>query len=283
MMENVKRMKKPILIGLLYLAVFLIVERWDYPISDCLTKHASPVIDFIGARFGPLPSTIVPAWCLLTLGEYREKNRNFRIAALAILCAGAFNVVKPDLGSMIGILMMIIVWAALYALVRICPIPTFSEYNEAVMWFSVTVSLLTQGIVQLMKLIWGRPRYIAIQLLGLKFRRWYEIAGLAWRSDFFRSFPSGHTVSAASLFLLIFLPRLFPEKNWKTWYFWVIGAIYTAFVAATRVFSGMHFVSDVMAGCGVFLLVMGIDTLYMRKRGRELFPPLKKEKVSDEK
>ncbi|MBR2677544.1 MAG: phosphatase PAP2 family protein [Solobacterium sp.] len=275
-------MMKPILIGIVYLAIFLIVERWDYPISEYLTKHSLPAINFIGARFGPLPTAILPAWCLLCLGEYREKNRIFRIVAITVLGVGAFNVVKPDLSSMLGILMVIIVWAALYALVRFFPIPKFSEYNETVMWFSVTVSFLSQGIVQLMKMIWGRPRYIAIQLFGVGFRRWYEIAGLAWRSDFYRSFPSGHTAMAASMFLIVFLPRLFPEKNWSIWYYWVIGAAFTAFVAATRIFSGMHFVSDVMAGCGVFLLVMGIDTLYMRKRGRELFPPLKKEKVTNE-
>ena len=282
MMENVKRMMKPVLIGLFYLAVFLIVERWDLPVSEYLTRHASPVINFIGARFGPLPSVILPAWCLLCLGEYREKNRIYHFAALVILCVGAYNAVKPDLSSMPGIFVMILVWAALYALVRRFPIPGFNEYNEAVMWFSVTVSLLSQGIVQLMKLIWGRPRYIAIQLLGAEFRRWYEIAGLAWRSDFYRSFPSGHTVSAASIFLIVFLPRLFPEKNWNPRHAWLIGAMYTAFVAATRIFSGMHFVSDVMAGCGVFLLVMAVDTLYMRLRGRELFPLLEKEMMTDE-
>ncbi len=282
MMEGVKRLIKPAAAALIYIAVFLTVERWDYPVSVFLTEHSLPLIDFIGSRFGPLPAVLIPAWSILVLGEYREKNRIFRIAALAVLGIGAFNTVKPDLSSMLGILMMILIWAVYYALVRLFPIPEFTEYRERVMWFSITVTYLSQGIVQLMKLIWGRPRYYAIQKYGLTFHRWYEIAGLAWRSDRFRSFPSGHTVSAAAVFLILFLPRLFPEKHWKTGICFLIAALYTVFVASTRIFAGMHFLSDVLAGCGVFLLTMAADALYMRSRGRPMFGTLESMKKETE-
>ena len=69
------------------------------------------------------------------------------------------------------------------------------------------------------------------------------------------SFPSGHSITAfaVALPLSLFYPSLMP------------GVMFCALsVAVSRILLGMHFLSDVIAGCGLGLLLgYGCYTLYL--------------------
>ena len=69
-------------------------------------------------------------------------------------------------------------------------------------------------------------------------------------SGAFKSFPSGHTVAAATSFGLIILPDMFTKLNNKKikWLFWVIPIVYTILVAISRIVAAAHYLSDVTFG-----------------------------------
>ena len=71
--------------------------------------------------------------------------------------------------------------------------------------------------------------------------------------DAFKSFPSGHTCSAGTLYTLIMIPTLFgwtgnKKKLGATIACWVVPIVYTGLVAISRIMVGAHYMSDVTFG-----------------------------------
>ncbi len=130
-------------------------------------------------------------------------------------------------------------------------------------------------LVEVLKLPFGRTRFRAMNYAGdfSYFTRWYVLNGQPdkqWMIDTFsstdacKSFPSGHTQSAAMAFSLILLKDTLNIKSRKTVVlFWIIAVLWTGTVALSRIMVGAHFFSDVLMGGTIgFLSVM---------LGREIF------------
>lgn len=136
----------------------------------------------------------------------------------------------------------------------------------------LVASALSNGIVQGLKLFWGRMRYCAMNVLNNfdDYSPWYVIHGkrtiseqqvlLGLLKDSYNSFPSGHTCAATSSFLLICLPALFKKWNttWGKLFCFGIPSIYTFLVALSRIMCGAHFLTDVLFS---FLITLGIIIL----------------------
>ncbi|MDR3185483.1 MAG: phosphatase PAP2 family protein [Christensenellaceae bacterium] len=142
--------------------------------------------------------------------------------------------------------------------------------------FTVIVVALSNGIVQLMKIIWARQRFRTMvdvpqnaDLLAAYgynfegFTPWYKPMSILKSelrsseymrlfndldSDAFKSFPSGHVVAASASFSLILLPDIFAKLNKYRWAFWVTPICYTVLVAISRIVMGAHYLSDVIFG-----------------------------------
>ena len=100
------------------------------------------------------------------------------------------------------------------------------------------------GLVNLLKLLWGRTRFRDLDAAYTQFTAWYHPNGNT--GD--HSFPSGHTGSAGMSYLLMLLP--FVSDFWRRHRrlaFW-LAFCYTATVAATRLIMGAHYLSDVAIG-----------------------------------
>ena len=150
--------------------------------------------------------------------------------------------------------------------------------------FLVIILAVSNGAVQVLKLIWSRQRfrtmiettgnqailsqYFTYQFEGFSpwfrpefiFRTPVRTEGFvqafrSYDSDAFASFPSGHAVAAACSFGLILLPDIFPKlKNKKVhWAFWVAPALFTFLVAFSRIVVGAHFLSDVVVSSFIAL------------------------------
>ena len=103
---------------------------------------------------------------------------------------------------------------------------------------------VSSGIINLMKMAWGRVRFRDLTGDYGAFTAWYVINGNT--GD--HSFPSGHTGSAGATYFLMFLP--FVSKKWqkRAYGCFAAGFVYTSAVAATRLIMGAHYLSDVTVG-----------------------------------
>ena len=124
----------------------------------------------------------------------------------------------------------------------------------------IVVSVISNLIVQGAKLIFDRTRYRAMMCEGYDdfeyYTNWYQIntnkfaSNSEYYSDYFRSFPSGHTCAAASSFLLILLPSFYHKTNTTGWKitFTTFAILYTFLVGLSRIVAGAHYFTDVLFG-----------------------------------
>lgn len=120
--------------------------------------------------------------------------------------------------------------------------------------------LLAMAIVQILKIPFGRMRYRSMNTIDdfSGFTRWYIAGGQPdkeWMratfgtSDAFKSFPSGHTRSAAATFYLATMADVLGVKDKrKKAALWIFALVFTGTVAISRIMVGAHFFSDVLIG-----------------------------------
>ena len=254
----ISRMKRKVLLilcaGIAYIALFLALSRYDLHVSEYLTEREISLIVLAGERFGPAPVCVIPAWCLRALSSERKKKTTY-ILAEAVLCIYAgWLAVYPESYGLPVILMILVIAALVFGLIYALPLPELTPRNKKILQLGLMITAGSFFTVQLMKFLWGRPRYVAILNDGADFAEWFRIEGLALRDDYYKSFPSGHTVSASAIFFITYLPDLFPSLPQKPWIWWGISFLFTFAVAFSRVMAGMHFVTDVMAAFGVYMM-----------------------------
>ncbi|HEY8399762.1 MAG TPA: phosphatase PAP2 family protein [Cytophagaceae bacterium] len=112
------------------------------------------------------------------------------------------------------------------------------SYRESAMAFTIVASIIISGLILLsLKYLvftdWHRP----LKVLG-------EEAGIHYikgHVEYYNTFPSGHTTTIFSAFLLV--ASLFNNKIIQ-----VLVAIAAIVCAYTRVYLGAHFLGDVLAG-----------------------------------
>lgn len=128
--------------------------------------------------------------------------------------------------------------------------------------FLIVFTLVTLAVIQISKNIFCRMRYRDMLTEGNfdGFTPWYEV-NLS-RTDpnpeyHYTSFPSGHTSSAAHVFVLCVLCDLYPALNKKSVRAAMNAACFafTAIVAVARIVDDAHFLSDVLVGGYVTYLI----------------------------
>lgn len=115
------------------------------------------------------------------------------------------------------------------------------------LWLSLAITSL---ITLLLKIIILRPR--PFEALTLPLIQGVHYASSIWDT----SFPSMHT---ATLFALVpILDQEFPKLKW----FWITLA---SLIALSRLYIGMHYISDILAGCLIGLSI-GYGVIYLEKK-----------------
>ena len=160
------------------------------------------------------------------------------------------------------------------------------------------VQVLSGSLVSALKGYVDRPRFRSMnsdygQAVGGfdLYVRWYEVTRnaeilratpLADYTDAFRSFPSGHTQSAAISYSLITFIDVFDVRNKKTKLaLWLAPILWTGLTAIGRIVAGAHFMSDVLIGGTIpFVLVILFRECYLRRfrEIKEMYPFLVRKK-----
>jgi undecaprenyl-diphosphatase len=144
-----------------------------------------------------------------------------------------------------------------------------------------TVFVLALGTVAA-AFTWRRCRAVSVALLVATFSRPLLEAGIKLlisrdRPDFDRlvtgtgySFPSGHVMAAVALWgLMPLVVSLYTRRRWLWWLSVAVSGILILGIAASRVYLGVHWFSDVTAGLivGTFFL-LGVETMLARQHAR---------------
>lgn len=159
------------------------------------------------------------------------------------LCVPGFNAGKANKSKDLArnVLMVIVVLAASFALVEI-----------------------TKSFMQR-----PRPRLLFAGYEGIEFCPWYQkcsgasdyMTAYGIEKDAFKSFPSGHSLQAASILTAFYgLSLVFPRLREKLGLALVVEVVFSLVVMACRMILGAHFLSDVSMGALVsvaaFLILM---------------------------
>lgn len=172
----------------------------------------------------------------------------------------AFALFFSAIGKAPALIAVIFAAAALMTFLPACKLK--AEAKKKLLRFALHASLtlfLSAATVLIVKRLWGRIRYSDLTDTG-DFTPWY-IRGTGGGS----SFPSGHAAMAALIFLCYDAVKYFDKK-----FAIPTAAICLAFtlsVAAARIISGAHYLSDVIAGILITLAAKAISGHMILKKG----------------
>ncbi len=283
-------------VALLYITAIILGSFFDLQISQALCDlefgeyYSSNAFGVVFEVVGELPVYILAGVCFVILFlAINPKKKAWDVVAktvLTILSIGAFFLVwfkgytyimrhirggEFNLQThMLGLFVLfgaVLSYLTYFFMKKLKPQTIKKLMTFAIL--SLAVIALSNAITQGIKPIIDRTRFRAMKFVGdtefSNFSQWYQInkntfdiGGIG--SDAFKSFPSGHTTSAASLICLLFLFPLFPGLNSKKnkLIVYPIIILWTALVAISRIVVGAHFFTDVVFGSLFTVLSFGM-------------------------
>lgn len=246
------------------LAVLLAItasSTLDWDLSHQLINRDSHFGEFFN-RFGEMPSFLGLLFGVAILFGARNRRVGWRnglshLISLPFIALFAFTLVfmpfryvyefdesgiPGSIMTLIQILALLLFAVTMVMTYRI-PSERFKRYRRQAALFIVFV-IAEVLIVNITKVIWGRPRMRSLESIE-QFHYWYQIAGPAAGEEF-KSFPSGHTANG---FTMIMFGALIPQdkRQWQIG-FTTFALLWGICVALSRVLLGAHFLSDVIVG-----------------------------------
>lgn len=260
-----KRSWKWPVIWILYIAAFLFLSRYDLQASLYLTSIRSHAVVWWGTHIAILPASLILAYCgscLFQVTAGRIKTLMMACAVIGSLIA-SFYLLQPR-WNLAGFLLIAAVgfciWMLNWYLAHHVDLSRREAVNACLIGLLFVVCAM--AATSLLKMIWGRPRFISLANPQQDFIPWYQFHGFTLTQDLHKSFPSGHTTAAATVLWITLLPKLYPSLEKKEKMLWTIAIVWIAVAAFTRIMAGMHFISDTM---GAFMVGLGFF-LYFRAK-----------------
>ena len=214
----------------------------------------------------------------------KDWNVLFLIGAFGLVLGGIFLAVHeatdnvPAMPSWVPLLVTVFFAAICSAALLLV---TNGAPGKTVIRFVLTLIFVCVGtmlLINIIKVPWGRARMRLIASTGNAsyFTPWWkagstlknQLVAEGVSSDEFRSFPSGHTACAACAMLVALLPTVSKFFKGKEKRMGLIGCLWTAIVAFSRLRMGAHFLTDVTMAWLVTLglTVLGVYLFYFNKK-----------------
>lgn len=291
----IKKYKKEILFFYLVAIVMMVVASFfDLKIDTILNNPTEPFSLWFYAT-GEMPARLVLPLAGVVIFYLSEKTIGKLFGAIACMGGSAYlgthissYMFKDEYNLEFGIVFGIGIGVVTMMAGKYIKIPNALKKPLLVFAYAgIAVMAVEVGIVEVVKIFWGRPRFRAMKEIGdfSIFQQWYQFNGDKYKplfeaafehpSNEVKSCPSGHTASAAVSYLTMLMPFCFNKfKNKKTLCF-CVAFLYTGIVAFTRMVLGAHFLSDVTIGAiitfTVTIVVMAIiDKVFIKSNKMEV-------------
>ncbi|MCL2556393.1 MAG: phosphatase PAP2 family protein [Firmicutes bacterium] len=278
--EELKGKKKPLIIicavaGLL-LALMIIGTFLDYQIAHAVT---APYRGFLYYAFGMtfeflgfLPAILVNVSLFAVLSVYSKKKcwkiafHIFTAASLAgaVFCAVFWTLDNHGYGVS-GVIAGPIVAVAGAAL-SFPVILFFKRFDEIklkkliyILAIAAVLGSLTNLVVGVMQVFWGRYRFYQVTQNGFPYGPWYRPIGRGGDAESrhgSNSFPSLHAASVCSTIALVLAAWVLKTKKSTFITFGVITGAMLILVPLSRMVLGWHYLTDV-----IFALIVGLIAL----------------------
>ncbi|MCA0970499.1 phosphatase PAP2 family protein [Halobacillus litoralis] len=201
-------------------------------------------------------TVFVAFYLFLSLAEEVWENEKFQIDETVNQFIASFN--TPGLTNTMGYITETgsVMWLTIATVLVAAYLFFLSDKSNWVVLFLAINMLGISGLTKGLKLLFERQRPSVIE----------EFDGTGY------SFPSGHSTGAVTFYgfmiYLVVVSRL--SKGWK----WAINsflAVWALLVALSRVFIGVHFITDIMAGIAIGLswllvCIAALEVMLWRKR-----------------
>ena len=250
------------------LMIILAFGDLDFSISQAIVNEQSAFAKFFN-MFGELPAIGGLTVAITIL--YRGRNKDIRwknitssiITVFFIILTSAltyFNILRYIFHEEIEDItttayVIIFVLAITQSILAIVWANKNGEYMRDLRkhaWFIIVMVVSVITIVGVVKGAWARPRMRSIINGDNEFSYWYEINGPTSDNEL-KSFPSGHTANAwITLPLVVLIPY---EKSAKLKWWIAFAVLWGSMVALSRVIFGAHFLSDVLVGSYITILL----------------------------
>lgn len=232
---------KKMLIG--YAILMLIFGFYDLNISLALFNNSS-IFAEIFDRIGYFPMMILASLAFMILSFKSHKYLFMSLALIFdIIIVLAYSYFADSFSFIILLLAILLIYLEYNFAKKI-----YLKYQEEAIYLAKAIILfmtLAFFTTEILKIIWGRPRFRAMDNPLEEFKAWYILSPFGLKDEV-RSFPSAHTTQAAMIIGLLFFNDLKIIKKRQPLTIFII--IWTISVALSRVIAGAHFASDVLTG-----------------------------------
>jgi membrane-associated phospholipid phosphatase len=274
-----------IAISVLFLGLATTFLFTDLQISIALASNNLENPNFflkLAASFGEFPIYVGPVLFGLVYGK-TNKTKLWKLIAyfvgFIVVYVGSIRMIgetfevffKSELGFpqyLILAISSLLIYVLLFLLFEKIDVNKLEKLRD-VSLVMLVVSALSFFGVQVIKHVMGRVRFRALDENYSEFTNFLTIreflGGL--NGDDFKSFPSGHTASAACLLTSFLIPLKLSNKKWVSYLTLALTLIYTILIAVSRVCVGAHYASDVLFGFGITGICFVLTYMIFTKKG----------------
>ncbi|SDB24783.1 PAP2 superfamily protein [Pseudobutyrivibrio sp. YE44] len=261
----------PIIWPVVFVIGMAIFTFCDLPIAKAIIHYDSVYARFfeiIGLISTPTAGIFFAISNFLTIRFAKMRLLSILLSWLALITFVGFNILSVymlDSRWVVYIVLYDVLFIAfsMWANRYVCSYARVVELRK-VMMIGLSATLVAVLGQTLVKFGFNRPRFITLTNPDTQFTYWFVHHPFTADS----SFPSGHAAQAALSFILVYIKRFVPKLRAKKWEFvmWTAAIFITGSTMISRIILGVHYATDVWAGCFLTLLTLSLSSWYVEKR-----------------